>query len=240
MASLWALRRILGSTSNVLDGDQQRAELEVENSKALPVSLYHKVTNPGDTPVSAAAPLPVTLVTGDIEIGAVEIKNSTDDTRATVGANGLYVDVRSMADGGNVISVDDGGSTLSIDDGGGNISIDDGGNTITVDGSVTVSSEPSGAGTITTLTSTEAAVTNASGAALATNANRKYALFINDSANTIYLMVGATAVANKGIRLNASGGSYEMSPKIGNLSTAAVNAIAGVAGPSNLLVSEGV
>ena len=36
----------------------------------------------------------VTVNTGDIEIGAVEIKNSTDDTRATVGANGLYVETR--------------------------------------------------------------------------------------------------------------------------------------------------
>jgi len=36
----------------------------------------------------------VTVNTGDIEIGAVEIKNSTDDTRATVGADGLYIDVR--------------------------------------------------------------------------------------------------------------------------------------------------
>ena len=53
----------------------------------------------GDTlrAVSAAKPLPVELVTGDIEIGAVEIKNATDDTRATVGANGLYVDVRACA-----------------------------------------------------------------------------------------------------------------------------------------------
>ena len=33
----------------------------------------------------------VTLVAGDLQIGAVEIKNSTDDTRATVGANGLAV-----------------------------------------------------------------------------------------------------------------------------------------------------
>ena len=32
------------------------------------------------------------LGTSDIQIGAVEIKNSTDDTRATVGALGLYVD----------------------------------------------------------------------------------------------------------------------------------------------------
>lgn len=38
-----------------------------------------------------------TLTTGDLEIGAVEIKNATDDTRATVGANGLYVDVRASA-----------------------------------------------------------------------------------------------------------------------------------------------
>lgn len=36
-------------------------------------------------------------LSGDIEIGAVEIKNATDDTRATVGANGLYVDVRTSA-----------------------------------------------------------------------------------------------------------------------------------------------
>jgi hypothetical protein len=33
---------------------------------------------------------------GDIEIGAVEIKNSGDDTRATVGALGLYVDPRPL------------------------------------------------------------------------------------------------------------------------------------------------
>ena len=39
----------------------------------------------------------VTLTAGDVEIGAVEIKNSADDTRATVGANGLYVDVRAQA-----------------------------------------------------------------------------------------------------------------------------------------------
>ena len=38
----------------------------------------------------------VTLETGDLQIGAVEVKNSTDDTRATVGANGLQVDVRAI------------------------------------------------------------------------------------------------------------------------------------------------
>lgn len=34
----------------------------------------------------------VTLETGDIALGAVELKNATDDTRATVGAAGLQVD----------------------------------------------------------------------------------------------------------------------------------------------------
>lgn len=38
----------------------------------------------------------VNLETSDIEIGAVEIKNATDNTRATVGSNGLYVDVRAL------------------------------------------------------------------------------------------------------------------------------------------------
>lgn len=38
----------------------------------------------------------VTLEATDIEIGAVEIKDSSTDTRATVGANGLHVDVRDM------------------------------------------------------------------------------------------------------------------------------------------------
>ena len=32
-----------------------------------------------------------TVQTGDIEIGAVEIKNATDDTRATVSSKGLHV-----------------------------------------------------------------------------------------------------------------------------------------------------
>lgn len=36
----------------------------------------------------------VQITAGDIEIGAVEIKDASTDTRATVGANGLYTDVR--------------------------------------------------------------------------------------------------------------------------------------------------
>lgn len=46
--------------------------------------------------LNASGELVINLETADIEIGAVEIKNSTDDTRATVGADGLYVDVRAL------------------------------------------------------------------------------------------------------------------------------------------------
>lgn len=45
----------------------------------------------------------ITINTGDLEIGAVEIKNPTDDTRAVVGANGLYVDVRTIQGGTSLI-----------------------------------------------------------------------------------------------------------------------------------------
>jgi hypothetical protein len=47
--------------------------------------------------------IPRVQITSDVEIGAVEIKNSTDDTRAVVGANGLYVDVRTIQAGTNFI-----------------------------------------------------------------------------------------------------------------------------------------
>ena len=75
--------------------------------------------------------------------------------------------------------------------------------------------------------------------ALAANANRLYALLINDSNETIYLKLGATAVVNEGIRLNANDGNYEMSKKLGNLYTGVINAICAT-GNKKLLVLEGV
>ena len=95
-------------------------------------------------------------------------------------------------------------------------------------------------GVYTTPTHTAVTVTTASGAALAANAVRLYALLINDSDETIYLKLGATAVANEGIRLNANGGNYEMSKKLGNLYTGVINAIHGGTGSKKLLVLEGV
>jgi len=75
--------------------------------------------------------------------------------------------------------------------------------------------------------------------ALATNTSRKAALFINDSVETIYLKIGSSAVLNAGIRLNANGGSYQMSFKEGTLSTAQVNSIC-ASGSKKLLVTEWV
>lgn len=90
-----------------------------------------------------------------------------------------------------------------------------------------------------TVAHTTATIGVVSGVALAANANRKYALLVNDSDTVIYLKIGAAAVANAGIRLNASGGSYEMSATYGNLDTRVINAISTGAGKV-LLVAEGV
>lgn len=90
-----------------------------------------------------------------------------------------------------------------------------------------------------TMAHTAPSIGVATTAALAANANRKYALIINDSDTVIYLKIGAAAVLNEGIRLNAQGGSYEMSVGYGNLDTRAINAISSVAAKV-LLVTEGV
>jgi len=95
-------------------------------------------------------------------------------------------------------------------------------------------------GAYTTLTETAPLVTTISiGAVLAANTARLYALLINDSDTDIYLGIGVNAVVNTGIRLNALGGSYEMSKREGNLTTAAIYAIV-AAGSKTLLVNEGV
>lgn len=76
-------------------------------------------------------------------------------------------------------------------------------------------------------TSIEGNGTTTSSEVAAANGNREYLLVQNDSDTVQYLGIGVAAEENKGIRLNASGGSYEMSRAYGNLSTAAVNIING-------------
>ena len=90
-----------------------------------------------------------------------------------------------------------------------------------------------------TMAHTDPAIAAGTTLALAANANREYAMFINDSNEVIYMKVGVVAVQNEGIRLNASGGSYEMNRQIGNLDTRVVNAIC-ASGGKELLVTEGV
>ena len=94
-------------------------------------------------------------------------------------------------------------------------------------------------GAYTTPTHTAVTVGAATTVAKAANANRKYLLLVNDSDEVVYVKLGAAAVLNQGIRLNASGGSYEMSGALGNLYTGAVNAIC-ASGSKTLLVTEGV
>jgi len=66
---------------------------------------------------------------------------------------------------------------------------------------------------------------------------RKRVLFVNDSANNIYLAKGF-AVAAEGLRLNANGGSYEDLPDIkGYIYKGAYTAIA-PAGASTLTFIE--
>jgi len=92
-------------------------------------------------------------------------------------------------------------------------------------------------GEIRTPVHTAVTVGTSSTLALAANANRESALFVNDSDETIYLSLNGSASLNSGIRLNANGGSYEMSKELGSLAVLAVNAIS-TSGSKKLLVTE--
>lgn len=113
------------------------------------------------------------------------------------------------------------------------------GNPITDADPLQIQDMAAGSGAYTTATHTTLGVTATTQEALAANANRIYAMFINDSDAVIYLKIAAAAILNQGIRLNANGGSYEMSKKAGNLHMGAVNAITAVA-TKTLLILEGV
>lgn len=70
---------------------------------------------------------------------------------------------------------------------------------------------------------------------LSGNPLRTYALLVNDGTDDIYLGMGIPAVANRGIRLNNSGGSYEitlMNPWHGSIHAVAA------AGTPALLIQE--
>jgi len=112
--------------------------------------------------------------------------------------------------------------------------------TFPVSGTFWQTTQPVSVAAYTTPTHTAVNVTTTTGAVLAANANRLYALLVNDSDTVIYIKLGAAAVANQGIRLNADGGSYEMSAMLGNLYTGAINGIHAGTGNKVLLMTEGV
>jgi len=85
-----------------------------------------------------------------------------------------------------------------------------------------------------TLTNSKVAVGASDTTVLVAGADRKFAAFINDSDEVIYLSLSATAVMNEGIRLNANGGSFEINAL--NLYTGEVSAIC-ASGSKNLTIS---
>lgn len=91
---------------------------------------------------------------------------------------------------------------------------------------------------MTTVTHSAINVQNASTLVSAINPDRQYMYLQNDSDTVIYLGLDVAAEANKGIRLAANGGTYEMSPAQANLSKCAVYAISASSG-KNLLVTKG-
>lgn len=96
---------------------------------------------------------------------------------------------------------------------------------------------------VTTWVHTSVTFGSAGTNALPANTDRKYALFINDSIDTIYLRLGAGTVAvNEGIRLNVAGNSgdrYSMSRAEGNLYTGLIQAIHAGSADRTLLITEG-
>ncbi len=63
-------------------------------------------------------------------------------------------------------------------------------------------------------TNTNVSCDTSSTLAVATSTGRKYFAIVNDGSTAIYLGLGKAAVLNKGIRLNATGGTFEMNPNV--------------------------
>lgn len=82
------------------------------------------------------------------------------------------------------------------------------------------------------ITNTSVTVGSSTTEIAAANLKRIELVLVNDSSETIYLGIGASAVMNKGVRLNANGGSY-----VERNSTAAINGICS-SGSKNICVVE--
>ena len=89
---------------------------------------------------------------------------------------------------------------------------------------------------VATATNTKISVGSSDTTILAANASRKFAVIVNDSDETIYLSLSATAVQGEGIRLNAAGGAYEINAM--NRYTGEISGIC-TSGGKYVTVSEG-
>lgn len=95
-----------------------------------------------------------------------------------------------------------------------------------------------GDGSYTVVRHTLYVSTGASQDVMAANARAVYRCFQNDSDSVFYLRWdGSAAAANIGVRLNANGGSYEMSKKQGNMYYGLVKAFC-ASSSKNLIVTE--
>ena len=93
--------------------------------------------------------------------------------------------------------------------------------------------QPGGANTATPLTPGTVAVSNSSGAAVASNASRKGLVITNVGSASVFLGLGVAAQVNYGIALYPNG-TWEMDSF--TFTTAAINAISGTS--STLAVQE--
>lgn len=89
------------------------------------------------------------------------------------------------------------------------------------------------------VTQTSVNVTTSTGEVVASSGNRGYLLIENDSDETMWCSMGKDAVLNEGIRINAGGGSYEMSRGERNIDTREVDCIHNGTGNKVILVTEG-
>ena len=79
--------------------------------------------------------------------------------------------------------------------------------------------------TVTTPTHTVITVAATSTEVRAANTARRYLLLVNDSDEVIYVALGTAAALNSGIRINASGGSFELARGAGVQYLGAIYAI---------------
>ena len=200
-------------------------------SSAVSITDATGTTSAGVTADGLEVHIDKALPAGTNKIGNVVLTNAAGSETAEVvtrgdGVKALAVDTELVIDGAtvNIENVFNASTDLAVS-GAGYILMDSNNRLEVVSGEARSAAH------------TAPTMGTATAAALAVNTSRTAALFINDSDTIIYLNIGSAGVLNTGIRLNANGGSFEMSKELGNLSTAAINGISSAAS-KNLLVTE--